>query len=191
VHCIQTCTQKPERPLCLLHLQLPSDVTLKFFDAEGNMQEITTGDLTKGKKVGGRVRRRVAMDRAISLHCAFGCLNLPICHRAVHLSLILDAISHTCSHSPFPCVLPGVFSQVVLFAVPGAFTPTCSLKHLPGFIEKADELKAKGVDTIACVAVNDAFVMDAWGKSVNADGKVTMLADGSAVFAKVRRCSAM
>jgi peroxiredoxin len=74
--------------------------------------------------------------------------------------------------------------KVVLFAVPGAFTPTCSLKHLPGFIESADDLKAKGVDTIACVSVNDAFVMDAWGKSVGADGKVLMLADGSAVFAK-------
>ena len=74
--------------------------------------------------------------------------------------------------------------KVVLFAVPGAFTPTCSLKHLPGFIEKADELKSKGVDTIGCVSVNDAFVMDAWGKSVGADGKVTMLADGSALFAK-------
>lgn len=103
--------------------RLPSDVTLNYFDGEGNMKEITVGDLTKGKKV-------------------------------------------------------------VLFAVPGAFTPTCSLKHLPGFIERADELKSKGVDTIACVSVNDAFVMDAWGKSVGADGKVLMLADGSAVFAK-------
>lgn len=74
--------------------------------------------------------------------------------------------------------------KVVLFAVPGAFTPTCSLKHLPGFIEKADALKAKGVDTIACVSVNDAFVMDAWSKSVGADGKVLMLADGSALFTK-------
>jgi peroxiredoxin len=141
-------------------LQLPSDVKLNYFDAEGNMQEVTVGSLTKGKKV-------------------------------------------------------------VLFAVPGAFTPTCSLKHLPGFIEKADELRSKGVDTIACVSVNDAFVMDAWGKSVGAggpgelhravcseafvmphhhssrppplpplfsslpaDGKVMMLADGSAVFAQ-------
>jgi len=74
--------------------------------------------------------------------------------------------------------------KVVLFAVPGAFTPTCSLKHLPGFVEKADELKEKGVDTIACVAVNDAFVMDAWGKSVGADGKILLLADGSALFTK-------
>ena len=70
--------------------------------------------------------------------------------------------------------------------MPGAFTPTCSLKHLPGFIEKADELKAKGVETIACVAVNDAFVMDAWGKSVDAGDKVVLLADGSALFTKVR-----
>ena len=75
--------------------------------------------------------------------------------------------------------------QVVIFAVPGAFTPTCSLKHLPGFIEKADELKAKGVETIACVAVNDAFVMDAWGKSVDVGDKVMLLADGSALFTKV------
>jgi len=74
--------------------------------------------------------------------------------------------------------------KVVLFALPGAFTPTCSAKHLPGFIGKADEIKAKGVDTIACVSVNDAFVMDAWGKSQKADGKVQMLADGNAEFAK-------
>jgi peroxiredoxin len=76
--------------------------------------------------------------------------------------------------------------QVVLFAVPGAFTPTCSLKHLPGFIQKADELRAKGVDTIACVSVNDAFVMDAWGKTQEAGDKVLLLADGSAKFTKVR-----
>lgn len=74
--------------------------------------------------------------------------------------------------------------KVVLFAVPGAFTPTCSLKHLPGFIQKADELKAKGVNTIACVSVNDAFVMDAWGKTQEAGDKVLLLADGSAKFTK-------
>src|SRR6478752_7970598 len=74
--------------------------------------------------------------------------------------------------------------KVVLFAVPGAFTPTCSVKHLPSFVQNADALKAKGVDTIACIAVNDAFVMGAWGKEQGTDGKVTMLADGSAAFTK-------
>ena len=74
--------------------------------------------------------------------------------------------------------------RVALFSVPGAFTPTCSAKHLPGFVEKADELKAKGIDEIACTAVNDAFVMGAWGKAGAADGKVTMLADGNGDFAK-------
>jgi peroxiredoxin len=74
--------------------------------------------------------------------------------------------------------------KVVLFAVPGAFTPTCSKQHLPGFVANADMIKAKGIDAIACTAVNDVFVMDAWGKSAGADGKVVMLADGSANFAK-------
>ena len=74
--------------------------------------------------------------------------------------------------------------KVVLFAVPGAFTPTCSNQHLPGFIEKAGELKAKGVDTIVCVSVNDAFVMDAWGKDRGAGDKVLMLADGNGDLAK-------
>ncbi|SNS73015.1 Peroxiredoxin [Sphingomonas laterariae] len=73
--------------------------------------------------------------------------------------------------------------KVALFSVPGAFTPTCSAKHLPGFIDKADELKAKGVDEIACTAVNDVFVMGAWGKGAGAEGKVTMLADGNGDFA--------
>ena len=72
---------------------------------------------------------------------------------------------------------------VALFAVPGAFTPTCSAKHLPGFVEKNDDLKAKGVDEIACVSVNDAFVMGAWAKSADADN-VTMLADGNGDFAE-------
>jgi peroxiredoxin len=74
--------------------------------------------------------------------------------------------------------------KVVLFAVPGAFTPTCSQKHLPGFVENADALKAKGVNTIACVAVNDPFVMGAWGKDQKVGEKVTMLADGSGKFAE-------
>jgi glutaredoxin/glutathione-dependent peroxiredoxin len=72
--------------------------------------------------------------------------------------------------------------KVVLFAVPGAFTPTCSDHHLPGFVLRSDELEAKGVDTVACVSVNDAFVMGAWGKSQEADGKVVMLADGNGEF---------
>jgi peroxiredoxin len=74
--------------------------------------------------------------------------------------------------------------KVVLFAVPGAFTPTCSAKHLPGFVQHAAEFKAKGVDTVACIAVNDAFVMGAWGKEQGTEGKVEMLADGAAAFAK-------
>ncbi|MGJ3258240.1 MAG: peroxiredoxin [Rhodospirillales bacterium] len=74
--------------------------------------------------------------------------------------------------------------KVAIFGVPGAFTPTCSAKHLPGFVANADALKAKGIDTIACVAVNDPFVMGAWGKDQGAGDKVTMLADGSANFTK-------
>jgi peroxiredoxin len=74
--------------------------------------------------------------------------------------------------------------RVVLFAVPGAFTPTCSAKHLPGFVEKAADIKGKGIDTIACLAVNDAFVMGAWGKAQNTGDKVLMLADGAAAFTK-------
>lgn len=73
---------------------------------------------------------------------------------------------------------------VVLFSVPGAFTPTCSKTHLPGFVQNASAIKSKGVDTIACLAVNDVFVMDAWGKGAGADGKVLMLADGNATYTK-------
>ena len=72
--------------------------------------------------------------------------------------------------------------RVVLFSVPGAFTPTCSQKHLPGYVQNADALKANGVDTIACTAVNDVFVMDAWGKDQGAGDKVMMLADGNADY---------
>lgn len=72
--------------------------------------------------------------------------------------------------------------KVVLFAVPGAFTPTCHLKHLPGFIEKAGVFKQKGIDTVACVAVNDPFVLDVWGKAAGAEGKVMLLSDGNCEF---------
>ena len=74
--------------------------------------------------------------------------------------------------------------KVALFGVPGAFTRTCSERHLPGYVTHADELKAKGIDTIACIAVNDQFVMDAWGKDRGASGKIVMLGDGSGDFAK-------
>ncbi|TQF80500.1 peroxiredoxin [Elioraea sp. Yellowstone] len=73
---------------------------------------------------------------------------------------------------------------VVLFAVPGAFTPTCSAKHLPSFLHNIDALKAKGVDTIACMAVNDVFVMDAWAKSQGVGDRIVMLADGSGVLTR-------
>ena len=73
---------------------------------------------------------------------------------------------------------------VVLFSVPGAFTPTCDAKHLPGFVQLADQIRAKGVDTIACMAVNDAFVMNAWGKAQGVGDKVLMLADGNGEYAK-------
>jgi glutaredoxin/glutathione-dependent peroxiredoxin len=85
---------------------------------------------------------------------------------------------------PKPTTSDEVFKgkTVALFAVPGAFTPTCSARHLPGFVEKAGELKANGVDQIACVSVNDVFVMGAWGKSQNAGEEVLMLADGNGDF---------
>lgn len=74
--------------------------------------------------------------------------------------------------------------KIVLFALPGAYTPTCSASHVPGFVEKASEIKAKGVDEIWCVSVNDAFVMGAWGESLGATGIVRMLGDGSAEFTR-------
>ncbi|MFI4889623.1 MAG: peroxiredoxin [Steroidobacterales bacterium] len=73
---------------------------------------------------------------------------------------------------------------VVLVSVPGAFTPTCDARHLPGYVDNADAIKAKGVDTIACMAVNDVFVMNAWGKHANVGDKVMMLADGNGEYAK-------
>lgn len=89
------------------------------------------------------------------------------------------------SEGPEPVDTESFFKgrKVALFAVPGAFTPTCSARHLPGFIEKAGELKAKGVDEIACTAVNDAFVMAAWAEQAGASETVTMLADGNGDFA--------
>ncbi|HYE52531.1 MAG TPA: peroxiredoxin [Azospirillaceae bacterium] len=74
--------------------------------------------------------------------------------------------------------------KVVLFSLPGAFTPTCSAKHLPGFVEQADAIRAKGVHEIVCLAVNDPFVMQAWGKANNVAGKVTMLPDGNGTLTK-------
>ena len=86
---------------------------------------------------------------------------------------------------PTPMTVGDLFGgkKVVLFAVPGAFTPTCSNAHLPGYVVKADELKAKGVDNIVCLSVNDAFVMDAWGKDKNAE-QLLMVADGNGDFTK-------
>lgn len=79
-----------------------------------------------------------------------------------------------------------VFSgrKVVLFAVPGAFTPTCSMNHMPGFLTHLDQIKARGVDTIACTSVNDVHVMTAWAKASGAEGKIMMLADGNGEFAR-------
>ena len=87
---------------------------------------------------------------------------------------------------PKPQTTDDIFKgkKVVLFAVPGAFTPTCSAKHLPGFVQNADALRQKGVDTIACIAVNDAFVMGAWAKDQNSGDRIMMLADGAAQFTK-------
>ncbi len=87
---------------------------------------------------------------------------------------------------PAPITTAELFGgrTVALVSVPGAFTPTCSAKHLPGFVDHAAAIKAKGVDEIACMSVNDAFVMGAWGKSANVGDKVTMLADGNGDFAK-------
>lgn len=95
-------------------------------------------------------------------------------------------LKHMTANGPAEISTDEIFSgkKVALFSVPGAFTPTCSAKHLPGYVEKAAELKSKGVGTIACISVNDAFVMDAWGKAQNVGDKVMMLADGSGTFAK-------
>ncbi|MBL70184.1 MAG: peroxiredoxin [Rhodobiaceae bacterium] len=91
-------------------------------------------------------------------------------------------LMHLTDAGPAPISTEELFGgkTVALFAVPGAFTPTCSNQHLPGFIEKSEELRAAGVDTIVCMSVNDAFVMGAWGKQQGAAGKVMMVGDGNA-----------
>ena len=88
--------------------------------------------------------------------------------------------------SPQPVKTEDLFAgkKVAVFALPGAFTPTCSAKHLPGFVQHSEDLKSKGVDAIACVSVNDAFVMGAWGEQQHADDKVMMLADGNGDFTR-------
>ena len=95
-------------------------------------------------------------------------------------------LTHMTASGPTPITTAELFGgkKVVLFSVPGAFTPTCSNKHLPGYLGEADAMRKKGVDTIACLAVNDVFVMDAWGKAKGAEGKVLMLADGNAELTK-------
>ena len=89
------------------------------------------------------------------------------------------------ANGPEPVSSADVFAgkTVALFAVPGAYTPPCSAKHLPGFVEKQGDLAAKGVDEIVCTSVNDVFVMGAWGKDNGVDGKIRMLADGNGTFA--------
>jgi len=88
--------------------------------------------------------------------------------------------------SPHPVKTDDLFSgkKIVLFALPGAFTPTCSAKHVPGFVQHADDLTKKGLDSIACISVNDAFVMGAWGENQKAGDKVMMLADGNGDFTR-------
>jgi len=90
------------------------------------------------------------------------------------------------AEGPRPLSTDDIFKgkTVALFAVPGAFTPTCSAKHLPGFKEKASDIKAKGVDTIACLSVNDAFVMKAWGENQGVGDQILMLADGNGDFTR-------
>ena len=105
---------------------------------------------------------------------------------SVTVSEFVAVEGNGCSLGPnaFDVAKEAAGKTVALFAVPGAFTPTCSAKHVPGFVEKAAEFKAAGVDEIWCLAVNDAFVMGAWARDQKTEGKVRMLADGDAVFAK-------
>ena len=98
----------------------------------------------------------------------------------------LDEASEGCAIGPnaFEVEKLAAGKKVVIFALPGAFTPTCSAQHVPGFIEHHDALKSKGVDEIWCISVNDPFVMGAWGRDLKVNGKVRMLGDGSAEFTK-------
>jgi glutaredoxin/glutathione-dependent peroxiredoxin len=98
----------------------------------------------------------------------------------------IEIESESCSIGPNPVDVTKAAAgkTVIIFALPGAFTPTCSAQHLPGYISKIDALRAAGADEIWCLSVNDAFVMHAWGKSAGSDGKVRMMADGSAQLAK-------
>jgi glutaredoxin/glutathione-dependent peroxiredoxin len=95
-------------------------------------------------------------------------------------------LHHMTADGPKPITTDELFGgkKVVLFALPGAFTPTCSATHLPGYVVNADKLKAKGIDDIVCLSVNDAFVMDAWGRAQNAEGQVHMVADGNGDLAR-------
>ena len=104
---------------------------------------------------------------------------------AVTLMEYVEVEGNGCSLGPNPVKLPEALAgkTVAVFAVPGAFTPTCSEKHLPGYVAQAEELKAAGVDEIWCQSVNDAFVMGAWGRDQKVAGKVRMIADGDAAFA--------
>src|SRR4029078_10154086 len=97
-----------------------------------------------------------------------------------------DVEKNGCAIGPNPISIESLTKgkKVVLFGLPGAFTPTCSAKHVPSYLAAYDKLKAKGVDTIACMSVNDAFVMGAWGRDQHAGGKIQMLADGSAAYTK-------
>jgi peroxiredoxin len=102
------------------------------------------------------------------------------------LQEFFDVEKDGCAIGPNPVKVEDLTrgKKVVIFGLPGAFTPTCSAKHVPGYVANADKLKAKGVDTIACMSVNDAFVMGAWARDQKSDSKVRMLADGSADFTR-------
>ena len=105
---------------------------------------------------------------------------------ATTLMEYVEVEGNGCSIGPNPVKVAEATAgkTIAVFAVPGAFTPTCSAQHVPGFLAKADQFKAAGVDEIWCVAVNDAFVMGAWGREQNTAGKIRMLADGDAAFAQ-------